>query len=134
MLLLLQVQSHLILLHCYCGLVGTCWDLRGIMLLNSLSQDYIQEVLSARVGVLVALLLPLVLLGQRWVNMRLVEFFESGRLLLVLASTTLGQVYQHGLRCCSLLMLRRHRCLFLMLTFRGYCLLLLELLHEAELA
>ena len=104
------------------------------MLLNSLSQDYIQEVLSARIGVLVALLLPLVLLSQRRVNMRLVEVFESGRLLLVLASTTLGQVDQHGLWSCSLLMLRRHRSLFLMLAFRGYCLLLFELLHEAELA
>ena len=104
------------------------------MLLNSLSQDYIQEILRARVRVLVALLLPLVLLSQRWVNMRLVELLETGRLLLVLASTTLGQVDQHGLWCCSLLMLRRNRCLFLMLAFRGYCLLLFELLHEAELA
>ena len=119
LLLLLQVQRHLILLHGYGGLVDTCWHLCGIMLLNRLPKDYIQEVLCARVGVLVALLLPLVLLGQRWVNVRLVEFLESGRLLLVLTSATLCQVDQHGLWCCSLLMLRRHCGLFLMLAFRG---------------
>ena len=115
----MQVQSHLIFLHRDGGLVDSCWHLRGIMLLNGLSQDYIQEVLRARVGVLVALLLSLVFLGQCWINVRLVEFLESGRLLLVLTSATLCQVDQHGLWCCSLLMLRRHCGLFLMLAFRG---------------